>query len=319
MYKHIKSVLSKALDEVDKRRRGEVHPLKTGWNNLDRVIGGIEFGRVYTFAGLSGSGKSTMLEQLKRNLFKHNPEQKMRILSLDFEMLPEDQFIRAASAKIGKSHGEILSYWNKLDDQAYKMSIEAMKEIADYPIFVLDVPLTPSGILKNIDMFMEQTPEDEAVIVTLDNLSFVEGQDEKSTIDLTMKYLVLAKKKYAAQGRKLAMIVISQLNRGIEDKDRVSNALLHYPTKKDIFASSSVYFSSDVVIITHKPSVVPGIDEFYGPPRKNYLRGLPVYNPNDPSQPMIYWHIIKQRFGVQGILMMVDNLKFGRIDPYKSN
>jgi hypothetical protein len=101
------------------------------------------------------------------------------------------------------------------------------------------------------------------------------------------------------------------LNRDIEDKERVTNKNLHYPNKNDIFAASSIYYCCDYVIIIHSPSIVVGMENYYGPATKKYPKGLPVYSPTDPDIPLIYLHVIKNRFGKKSILVMEDHLEYG--------
>lgn len=315
--RHISDAYLRARQEIIDRKAGKIRPLSTGWSNLDKAIGGIEWGRIYVIAGLSGTGKSTMLEQLKRNIFEYNSNtSNIKILSFDFEMLPEDQLIRAASSATGISHGDILSYWSKLDDVDLSRVDSYMNKISKYPIYIVDTSMDPTTLARAIEQFIESQDKNDSIIVTIDNLSFIDGPDDKSAIDATMKKLVALKKKYAEIGRKVSFIVISQLNRNLEEDSRIFNPSLHYPTKRDIYATSAIYFSADVIIITHKPAVIPGMGDYYGPPKKGFIQGLPVYNPLRPEQAMIYWHIIKQRFGQNGILMMVDNLDRGRIDQF---
>lgn len=112
-------------------------------------------------------------------------------------------------------------------------------------------------------------------------------------------------------------IILSQLNRDIEGKDRVLNSALHYPTKSDVNGSDVVYQTSDYLMIVHKPARVNGMGTHYGPGDGiQHPRGLPVYNPNNPEQAMVYWHVIKNRWGDEGIIKMVDNYQFASINEY---
>ena len=98
-------------------------------------------------------------------------------------------------------------------------------------------------------------------------------------------------------------------NREIEKSDRLSNPMLQYPMKKDIFGSDAVFHGSDYVMVSHKPYMLHL--QTYGP------SNLPILNPGNPSQAMVYFHIIKNRDGESGlVLSMLDNLKHNRIDEY---
>ena len=155
---------------------------------------------------------------------------------------------------------------------------------------------------------------DKALIVTLDHLLLLKGEDEKSSIDTFMKGLIEVKLDLAEKGIKALFIVLDQLNRDIERPERMMNPALHYPTKNDIFAASSVYYSSDYVLIVHKPALLDGITTEYGPPRKGFPKGLPVYSGD--GTPLIYFHLIKERFGKPKVLAMLDELEYSRISEY---
>lgn len=129
-----------------------------------------------------------------------------------------------------------------------------------------------------------------------------------------MHKCVHLKKSLTSAGHKVMFILLSQLNRDIEKQERVLNPLFHYPTKNDIFAASSVYYCSDVVIIVHKPAIIEGLGSFYGASKKGFPKGLPVFT--EDSRALIYWHIIKSRFGNNQILVMVDDFVNSRVLEY---
>ena len=109
---------------------------------------------------------------------------------------------------------------------------------------------------------------------------------------------------------KCIFIALSQLNREIEKSERLANPMQQYPMKKDIFGSDAVFHGSDYVMVSHKPFMLHL--QTYGP------KNLPILNPQDGTQAMIYWHIIKNRDGESGlVLSMLDNLKHNRIEEYK--
>ncbi len=158
------------------------------------------------------------------------------------------------------------------------------------------------------------------IIITLDHTLLTKGgtsDNEKSVVDELSKMFVALKKELIRLGVKVIIIMLSQLNRDIESEKRVMNPLLHYPNKNDIFAASSVYYCSDYVLVSHKPALINGIQRYYGPPRgTKYPRGLPVHNPFNPEQAMVYWHLIKNRFGTTADLMMLDNFKYSKVDEF---
>lgn len=276
-------------------------------------------------AGLSGSGKSTILEQLKRNLVLLNPNENFEILSFEFEMLAQDQVSRSISGRVDKSTKELFSA------NDYVISDEEMKEIREvaqqmhkFPVYYIDTVGTVSEIKATIVNFYQQrqlAKYNKSLVVTLDHTLLTKGrlnQGEKQKVDELMQSLVHLKKSLVSDGVKVLFVVLSQLNRELEKPERINNSNLHFPNRNDIFAASSVYYCSDYVIITHKPALIDGINS-YGPPTEKHPNGLPIFNPLNPSQPMIYWHLIKGRFSDIGIIPMVDELSRSKISEFSKS
>lgn len=266
-----------------------------------------------------------MCEELKRNFVLLNPEQKFKILSFEFEMLGQDQALRNVSGRLGKSTKYILSADNnKISGKEMAEIKTQLNEYSNYPIYFVDQLGTVDEITSTIDAFAqneELLQTGEGLIVTIDHVLLTkgkQGEDEKRVVDTLMHACVSIKKRYASMGIPIILIVLSQLNRNLETPERILNPQLHYPTKNDIFGASSVYYSSDYVMITHKPAVIDGIKSYYGPARVGHPNGLPVFNPmNDENQAMVYWHLIKERFGTPKIMMMLDEFKYSRVGEYE--
>lgn len=245
-------------------------------------------------AGTSGAGKSTIVEQMKRDFVLLNPREKFDILSFEFEMLIEDQLVKSTTARTGISLKEVYSAFVPVDKGKMKQVEEQMSTFNDFPIYYVDHVGTVEQITNTILNFAHtktaQEP-DRGLIVTIDHVLLTRGKQgdtEKKIIDDLMQSLVMTKKYLASVGIKSIFIVLSQLNRDIESPERINNVNLHYPNKNDIFAASSVYYCADYVLITHKPSGINGITEFYGPPRGHFKQGLPVMCPTDDQKSMVY-------------------------------
>lgn len=269
---------------------------------------------------MSGSGKSTIAEQLKRGIVTNNPEAKIKILSFEFEMLAQDQIIRNLSGKLGVEVKQILSATQNTltDEEVSKITSHAL-QMTNMPIYYVDTVGSVPQISETIFSFINEykmVENNEGLIVTIDHVLLTKGrtgEDEKTKVVNLMHDLVAIKKYLSSIGMNITFIILSQLNREIERTDRIINSSLHYPNRNDIFASSSVFYSSDYVLISHKPSVIDGIGTYYGPARPGFPKGLPVFNPTNPDQPMIYWHLIKERFGSPKILTMVDDFAHSQV------
>ena len=64
---HYSQKIDEAKVFIKKRMKGEAPSLKTSFKKLnDALFEGLEWNRIITIAGLSASGKSLMLSQIKR-------------------------------------------------------------------------------------------------------------------------------------------------------------------------------------------------------------------------------------------------------------
>lgn len=228
---------------------------------------------------MSSSGKSTLLEQIKRTILENND---IALLSFEFEMLIEDQLERTES-----SGYDI----NQLEDKNY---------------YYVDRFCTVEQMTTLIREFVYSNI-DKQIIVTIDHTLLVKGKGEKETIDNLMTGLVELKKEFNSLQLNVSFICLSQLNREIESDNRILNPLLHYPTKKDLFGSDVVFQCSDHVYVIHRPAIIAGINAigYYGKQK------LPLKH---EGRDVVYGHIIKNRFGETGMLTYLEDLKHGKLD-----
>jgi replicative DNA helicase len=120
------------------------------------------------------------------------------------------------------------------------------------------------------------------------------GIKEQEMIDTIQNMFVEVKKE-----AKRLIIQLTQLNRGIESFERKQDPSGHFPLRTDIFLSDSVFQSSDIVIVSHRPETINL--QSYGP------NGYAVKN-------KVYIHAIKVREGEPAPIRFINNLKYNRID-----
>ena len=301
-YVHIEGPTQEILEYIDSRRHGAVRSLKTRWHKFNRqCMGGIEPNTIYTICGVSGSGKSSFANSLETDLFELNPTEDFVVLSFNFEMLASKQVGRKLSYRLKKTTSELYSGLDdekaNLSDSDYEQVVQQAEKIKYYPIYYVDRPGNVEEIQNTIIDFHKNVAKGRWMVITIDHTLLVKdkrGESERRVIsDLQRSFMEL--KKFG----KTSIIQLSQMNREIEDKDRISNHLLHYPVRRDIAASDSVFQASDIVLVLHRPEVL-GIRK-YGPSK------LPVDN-------LIYMHFLKVREGEQKILVFENKLKYNAIE-----
>lgn len=306
-FRHISKAADEIVDYIKERRVGNTVSLKTHWEKFnDKCMGGIEPNTIYTIAGISGSGKSSFANSLETDLFDLNPNVDFCVLSFNFEMLSSKQVGRKLSSKMNKTTSQLYSGNPSalLTDKELSDVEKHAARIKQYEIYYVDRPGTVDDISRTIAHFQANIAKGRWLIVMLDHTLLTRGQageSERATLYNLQKALMEAKKSTDCD---TTIIQLSQMNRDIEDKERIANQTLHYPMRRDIFGGDSVFQASDYVLVLHRPELLIH-DSAYGP---DHL----------PLKDYVYMHILKNREGELAILQFYNKLMYNRIENVPS-
>ena len=294
-YKTIAQAAQESVDYIKARREHTIVPLKTRWKKFNKVCcGGLEPNMILTIAGISGTGKSAIANMIETDLIDLNPSQKVVILDFSFEMVSFRSVTRKLSYRLRRTTSELYGGQEDIDEDTFKRVQEEAAKLAKYPIFYVDTPCTVLQIENTIDYFRNKFPEEWWLIVILDHALLVEGDTERGTI-VDLQKMFIRKKKLP----KTSIIQLSQMNRNIEQPERINNPAMHFPLRSDLAASDALFHASDYVIAINRPELLNL--QSYG------IRHLPVKN-------KVYLHFLKIRdAGEPCILEFENDLKYGNL------
>lgn len=270
-WKSIGEIHEESLKYIEGRRNGSLKSIKLPWSSFnDAGIGGIEWGSITTIAGRPASGKTLIKDMIETSAHSLNPTQDFAILRFQYEMSNKSTGVREFSGVIKRTYKEILSVdsliseydLNRIKDYCYKTK--------DSEIYQIDEPMTVTRMEKSIMEFIEEVKK--PVLVTIDHSILIEkGASEKDIFESLYflgKRLTYMKKRFP-----VAFIVLTQMNRTIEDADRKKNGIAaNYPTTADIFGADALLFHSDIVVVINRPSLY-NITE-YGPEKFEVTENL---------------------------------------------
>lgn len=297
-FRHISTATNEAVEYIRKRKNHEIQSLRTRWNKFNKsCMGGIEPNTIYTIVGISGSGKSSFVNTLETDLIDLNSNQDVIVLNFSFEMLSSRQVGRKISSKLRQTTAELYSANNELTDDLLDRVEQTSQQIKSYPIYYVDTPGTVEDIASTINYFYETKAKDKKFVIILDHTLLVEGQNRESALQVIseLQKLFIKVKKLP----NTTIIQLSQMNRNIENPERINNPSMHYPMRSDISSADTVFHASDYVICIHRPELL-NIQQ-YGPNR------LLVKN-------KVYLHILKNRDAGECTILEFDNdLKYNNL------
>ena len=94
----IEEAAKRSIEYIHKRKTGAIKSLLTPWRKFNYVgLGGLEWQTIVTIAGMSGSGKTAILNELETALCELNPDEEFEVLSFNFEMLARNLVSRKLS------------------------------------------------------------------------------------------------------------------------------------------------------------------------------------------------------------------------------
>lgn len=257
---------NEALKYMKRRQEGTEKSIYTPWPKFnDAGTDGIEWNTLTILGGRPGSGKTLIKDQIIRESFVLNPHDDYRVLEFNFEMVGKTSAIREFSSLTGKTYKELCSAGSTLSSSVLNNCFQYAKERVKYPIDKINRPMTINQMREQIDMYMEHH-KGTKTIITLDHTLLVKkapyhGNSSQSMLFELGEFFTECKRTYPC-----LFIVLSQLNRNIDNPDRAINGKYgNYILESDIFGSDAMLQHADMLIGINRPAKQK--IKYYGPDR----------------------------------------------------
>ena len=275
----ISVVAQEAINYIAGRKERNIVSLKTRWEKFNKqCMGGIEPNTVYTIAGISGSGKSSFVNELTTDIIDLNPTEEIVILNFSLEMVGFRQVGRTLSNKFRKTTSTLYSSETSLDDETFRKVIAVSNKLKEYSIYFVDNPGTHAEVGKTIRAFYEAYVKGtkKHFIIVYDHTLLTKQVGSAIETASELERVFIQAKKFPLT----SVVQIAQMNRNIESSERINNPSSHYPMRSDLSSSDAMFQASDYVLVMHRPEIL-NIQE-YGPNRL-------------PTQNKVYMHMLKNR------------------------
>lgn len=293
-----RDALKKALYKMDARRKGKLKSLKSAWPKFnDAFCDGLEWRTITVVGARPGTGKTLFMEQLISDIIENNKDHKFRVLKFQFEMLDETNGIRKLSMNTGYDYNHLMSKGEPLSDDVFNKCVEFYNKSKNSDIIeVVYDPCTVNAmcatIKQEMDKYAVMVPDKDGnmvkqytnMLVTVDHSAlFRVGKYQKDKFEMLYalgEALTEMKKKFP-----VAFVVLSQLNRNIDDPKRAVNGDYgNYILESDLFGADALLQHADVVLGINRPA----------------SRNITKYGPDEyliTDDNTLVFHFIKSRNG----------------------
>jgi len=256
---------NEALKYMLDRQSGKEKSIQTPWPKFnDAVTDGLEWNTLTVIGGRPGSGKTLIKDQIVRESFVLNPEDKFRVLEFQFEMVGRTSAMREFSSITGKTYKQLCSAGYKLPESVIQQCHQYAKGRVKYPVDVISTPMTVNQMREQVDMYMNEH-KGQKTIITLDHTILVKRAPyQNNRLDMLFElgeFFTQVKREYPC-----LFIAISQLNRNIDNPDRaIDGKYGNYVLESDIFGSDAMLQHADTLIGINRPAKQK--IRYYGPDR----------------------------------------------------
>ena len=232
---------------VDIAEQGRSRGLSTPWPGVDRVIGGIQAGRLYVVAARPGVGKSLMGANLALHV-GHRHQRGALLCSMEMDRVEVMQRMVSAHAKVSLTG--LMAGGSQMSQAGWDSLSAKSQEVMDLPVAVEDgAGQSLTSIRAALRRVKRQRPDTALVVV--DYLQLMRTS-AKTTNRAEALGEISRGLKVIAREFEVAVVAMAQLNR---------EAANGRPTIAQIRESGAIEADADVVILLHRADdEIPELD-----------------------------------------------------------
>lgn len=271
---HLGDIITDYTETLDKRLRNgeESDNLKTGIDELDAILGGINAEDLIIVAARPGMGKTEFSLKLAESVASRalpNSEQKRGVLIFSMEMSAL-QIAERSIAGAGMMSVSSLRNPTRMNDEAWGRVAEGMKRLAGLDVWVVDAcRLSVEEIRSIAERLKQENPH--LSLIMADYLGLIQKPKAERN-DLAIAH-ISGSLKAMAKELKTPVVSLSQLSREVEKRPNKR------PTNADLRDSGSIEQDADSIIMLYREA---------------------VYDENSPAAPYAEIIVTKNRFGSLG-------------------
>jgi replicative DNA helicase len=240
-FKHIRDLLSKYLDDAltPQEEAGTPGVIRTGFIDLDTLLGGFKRADLIILAARPSVGKSALAMSFARNAAVG---QKAKVAVFNLEMSAEQLAQRLLSAEAGVDSTRLrLGEHTEAEERRI---VHATGQLAECEIYIDDSPVLTVGALRGKVRNLQR--EKGLDLLVIDYLQLMQGTERGSDNRVQEISFISRSLKTLARELNVPVVALSQLSRAVENRKPP------IPMMSDLRESGSIEQDADVVMFIYR-------------------------------------------------------------------
>jgi len=238
------------LDELDRRANSDgITGYSTGYPDLDRITAGLHGGELVVIAGRPSTGKT----MLGLNLVQHMATQQQHVLFYSLEMTFSQLQERLLSAMANVDAQALKT--GKLNQGQYQRITETLPKLQKLSLHIAQSNKPTLGQIRRSASQLKRKHGLSALVV--DYLQLMKSEKNYQNRNLEIADMT-RELKIIAQDLDIPVILISQLNRGVEHRNNPR------PNTADLRDSGAIEQDADVIAMLYRDELVKKTDNNQG-------------------------------------------------------
>ncbi len=262
--KTFENLLLENLDSIQSNEPCD-NLIKTGFDNIDEVLGGFSLGEYVVIGSRPSFGKTQLLINLALHISQIMPVL-FYSLNLSGYILMNRFISTLTKISIQKIHQKDLS------EEELQMISTVKKELSKYKLFFNDSPNSSIDTVKEI--CSNQINENNVKVIILDYLQLMSSYRYRKHRELEVGHISRELKKIAKENN-VCVIVTSQLSRSVEMRYGAKR-----PQLSDLRESGAIEQDADKVLLVHRPEQYGFIEDEEGNSLLNIVELIIAKNRN---------------------------------------
>ncbi len=247
---NFEEALTSSLGYISKayEKDGKISGLSTGLDLLDSQIGGLNDSDLIIIAGRPGMGKTALATNIAYNvadymLHEKDIDKKSKGVAFFSLEMSADQLASRILSTITHTAGHKMRTGD-LDKAEFTRIVAAVRELEGIPLYIDD---TPGLTINNIRTRARRLKGSKGLgLIVIDYIQLITGTKKNDANRVQELSEISRGLKILAKELKVPVIALSQLNRGVEQRDDKK------PLMSDLRESGSIEQDADIVMFVYR-------------------------------------------------------------------